>query len=227
MTISCENTSVRDSGSGAVEKPKIAEYIGKSANSRQNTPSRSGCNIDSQDLPSEKVTNNSNKNNKQDNEKGDNESKQKSMSTKQKSKAEIDPRTLIMQLERHLREKEKTINLLRKVNIDSQPTAIREENDRSAVQCTNCKSTQTQPTNNDIENRFKLMEMNIIQNMNFVSNSSTQQSLQMQSMASQLALQSQNMSRVMRKLTFLLSTWSDTNRAGQLQKMARGLKFRT
>ena len=32
--------------------------------------------------------------------------------------------------------------------------------------------------------------------------------------------------RVMRKPTFWFPTWSDTNRAVQLQKMARGLKFR-
>ena len=31
----------------------------------------------------------------------------------------------------------------------------------------------------------------------------------------------------MRKSTFWLSTWSDTNQAVQLQKMTRGLKFRT
>ena len=30
----------------------------------------------------------------------------------------------------------------------------------------------------------------------------------------------------MRKQTFWFPTWSDTNRAVQLQKMARGLKFR-
>ena len=34
------------------------------------------------------------------------------------------------------------------------------------------------------------------------------------------------MSRVMRKATFWFPTWSDTNQAVQLQKMARGLKFR-
>ena len=34
------------------------------------------------------------------------------------------------------------------------------------------------------------------------------------------------MSRVMRKQTFWFSNWSDANRAVQLQKMARGLKFR-
>ena len=33
------------------------------------------------------------------------------------------------------------------------------------------------------------------------------------------------MSRVMRKPTFWFPTWSDTNQAVQLQKMARGLKF--
>ena len=33
------------------------------------------------------------------------------------------------------------------------------------------------------------------------------------------------MSRVKRKPTFWFPTWSDTNRAVQLQKMARGLKF--
>ena len=32
-------------------------------------------------------------------------------------------------------------------------------------------------------------------------------------------------SRVMRKPTFWFPTWSDTNQAVQLQKMARGLKF--
>ena len=31
----------------------------------------------------------------------------------------------------------------------------------------------------------------------------------------------------MKKPTFWFSTWSDTNQAVQLQKMARGLKFRT
>ena len=31
----------------------------------------------------------------------------------------------------------------------------------------------------------------------------------------------------MRKPTFWFSTWSDTNRAEQSQKMARGLKFRS
>ena len=34
------------------------------------------------------------------------------------------------------------------------------------------------------------------------------------------------MSCVMRKPTFWFQTWSDTNQAVQLQKMARGLKFR-
>ena len=34
------------------------------------------------------------------------------------------------------------------------------------------------------------------------------------------------MSRVMRKPTFWFPTWSDTNQAVKLQKMARGLKFR-
>ena len=34
-----------------------------------------------------------------------------------------------------------------------------------------------------------------------------------------------NMSRFMRKPTFLFPTWSDTNQAVHLQKMARGLKF--
>ena len=34
------------------------------------------------------------------------------------------------------------------------------------------------------------------------------------------------MSRVMRKPTFWFSTWSDTNQAVQLQKIARGLKYR-
>ena len=34
------------------------------------------------------------------------------------------------------------------------------------------------------------------------------------------------MSRIMRKPTFWFPTWSDTNQAVQLQKMARGLKFR-
>ena len=34
------------------------------------------------------------------------------------------------------------------------------------------------------------------------------------------------LSRVMRKPTFWFLTWSDTNQAVQLQKMARGLKFR-
>ena len=35
-----------------------------------------------------------------------------------------------------------------------------------------------------------------------------------------------HLSRVMRKPTFWFPTWSDTNQAVQLQKMARGLKFR-
>ena len=35
-----------------------------------------------------------------------------------------------------------------------------------------------------------------------------------------------NMSCVMRKSTFWFPTWSNTNQAVQLQKMARGLKFR-
>ena len=34
------------------------------------------------------------------------------------------------------------------------------------------------------------------------------------------------MSRVIRKLTFWFRTWSDTNQAVQLQKMARCMKFR-
>ena len=34
------------------------------------------------------------------------------------------------------------------------------------------------------------------------------------------------MSRVMRKSTFWFPTWSDINQGVQLQKMARGLKFR-
>ena len=34
------------------------------------------------------------------------------------------------------------------------------------------------------------------------------------------------MSRVMRKPTLWFPTWSDTNQAVQLQKMAKGLKFR-
>ena len=35
-----------------------------------------------------------------------------------------------------------------------------------------------------------------------------------------------HVSRVVRKPTFWIPTWSDTNQATQLQKMARGLKFR-
>ena len=35
-----------------------------------------------------------------------------------------------------------------------------------------------------------------------------------------------HLSRVVRKPTFSFPTWSDTNQAVQLQKMARGLKFR-
>ena len=35
-----------------------------------------------------------------------------------------------------------------------------------------------------------------------------------------------NMSRGMRKPMFWFPTWSDTNQAVQVQKMARGLKFR-
>ena len=35
------------------------------------------------------------------------------------------------------------------------------------------------------------------------------------------------LSYVMRKPTFWFPTWSDKNQAVQLQKMARGLKFRT
>ena len=35
-----------------------------------------------------------------------------------------------------------------------------------------------------------------------------------------------NLSHVMRKPTFWFPTWSDTNQAVQLRKMARGLKFR-
>ena len=34
-----------------------------------------------------------------------------------------------------------------------------------------------------------------------------------------------NLRHVMRKPTFWFPTWSDTNQAIQLQKMARGLKF--
>ena len=37
---------------------------------------------------------------------------------------------------------------------------------------------------------------------------------------------SKHLSRVIRKQTFWFPTWSDTNQAVQLQKMARGLKFR-
>ena len=36
-----------------------------------------------------------------------------------------------------------------------------------------------------------------------------------------------HLSLVMRKTTFWFPTWSDTNQAVQLQKMARGLKFQT
>ena len=35
-----------------------------------------------------------------------------------------------------------------------------------------------------------------------------------------------HLSRIMRKPTFWFPTWSETNQAVQLQKMARGLKFR-
>ena len=36
----------------------------------------------------------------------------------------------------------------------------------------------------------------------------------------------ENISRDMRKQTFWFPTWSNTNQTAQLQKMARGLKFR-
>ena len=39
-------------------------------------------------------------------------------------------------------------------------------------------------------------------------------------------LEISHLSRVVRKPTFWFPTWSDTNLAVQLQKMARGLKFR-
>ena len=41
-----------------------------------------------------------------------------------------------------------------------------------------------------------------------------------------LTLMKEHMSRVMRKPTFWFPTWSNTIQAVQLQKMARGLKFR-
>ena len=39
-------------------------------------------------------------------------------------------------------------------------------------------------------------------------------------------MQTRHLSHVMRKPTFWFPTWSDINQAVQLQKMARGLKFR-
>ena len=48
------------------------------------------------------------------------------------------------------------------------------------------------------------------------------------SLISALVVHSSNseMSRIMRKPTFWFPTWSDTNQAVQLQRMAKGLKFR-
>ena len=46
------------------------------------------------------------------------------------------------------------------------------------------------------------------------------------SVKGRLSYDLKQMSRVMRKPTFWFLTWSDTNQAVQLQKIARGLKFR-
>ena len=47
----------------------------------------------------------------------------------------------------------------------------------------------------------------------------------MQEKESNMRGKDRQMSRVMRKPTFWFPTWSDTNQAVQVQKMARGLKF--
>ena len=127
------------------------------------------------------------------------------MSLKRKStcnteNSEIERKTLIMQLERQIREKDKTIKLLKQVN-DSQPADLsyKLEKDKTSEQsqmqdsckqgsksghCNSCDST---------ESRLRQMELNMFQNMTIMTNSNMQMATQMQTLSSQVMMQCQNM----------------------------------
>ena len=110
--------------------------------------------------------------------------------------SDIESKTLIIQLERQIREKDKTIKLLKQLNdaqtIDPQ---IQMEKDKineqyqykqshASENCKSCDST---------ESRLRQMEFNMFQNMTLMTNCNVQMATQMQNLSSQVTIQTQNM----------------------------------
>ena len=130
---------------------------------------------------------------------------------KRKSNAdgnEIENKTLIIQLERQIKEKDKTINLLRRlndcgVNENAGPNINTQDQTNQSTACQNCQtpaahtglpSSVTQSMDhNGIENRMKFLEMNAMQNLAIMTNNNTQMQTQMQMLTNQMAVQSQNL----------------------------------
>ena len=149
---------------------------------------------------------NAGKNNKK-NSNSTNQSKRKTNS----EGCDIESKTLIIQLERQIKEKDKTINLLKRLNETmgndntNTDTQTQANNGDQSQPCTNCQSGQKsmnkvdqnapvlQPADNfGIENRIRLLEMNTMQNLAIMTNNNIQIQTQMQMLSNQMVAQSQN-----------------------------------
>ena len=118
------------------------------------------------------------------------------VSQKRKSNAdtnENDQKSLIIQLERQIKEKDKTINLLQKIN---SVTARESPTDNGNEHIQNKKTFRDSGNEmgcGDVEMRMRQMEMNMCENMNMITNNNMQMSLQIQTLSNQLMMQSQQM----------------------------------
>ena len=115
--------------------------------------------------------------------------------------SEKDNKTLIIQLERQIREKDKTINLLRQLN-DSHATEppnrieIDSQSNPTEQQETQCKQRRVEDSCKSCEgteNRLRQMEHSMFQNMTLMTNCNVQMATQMQTLSNQVMMQSQNM----------------------------------
>ena len=112
---------------------------------------------------------------------------------------ENEQKTLIIQLERQIRQKDKTIDLLQKLNKPQNECSETEEplmvngtfhphNTSNTV-----KDSVNDTASNNIDNRMHQMEMNFCQNMNMITNCNMQMALQIQTLSNQLMMQSQQL----------------------------------
>ena len=112
---------------------------------------------------------------------------------------ENEQKTLIIQLERQIREKNKTIDLLQKLNKPQNESSETEEPLRVNETChphntsNTVKDSVNDTASSNIDNRMRQMEMNFCQNMNMITNCNMQMALQIQTLSNQLMMQSQQL----------------------------------